>query len=167
MMIENEMGIPAFRNEWQKASIGIVFTYGLLYNGYEKFFKKHGLTSQQYNILRILNDKHPEPVSTSYLREMMLDKMSDASRLVNRLSSKGLVDVSQNPSDKRLVNIVLSDKGVRTCQQVLQDIHNLDAYLKGISEDEAKQLTDLLFKVRESIRDVEETNAQKESQRNK
>lgn len=107
---------------------------------------------QQYNTLRILRDQFPKPVSTSFLREKMLDKMSDASRLVSRLGAKGLVDVKQNPSDKRLVNIVISEEGQKMLQKIDKDLHHLDAILQGITEEEAETLVALLCKVRASLK---------------
>lgn len=156
MILEKEFGVSSFRNEWQKASLSVLYTYGFMNNAYECFFKKHNLTTQQYNALRILRDQFPKPVSTSFLREKMLDKMSDASRLVSRLSAKGLVTVTQNPADKRLVNIVVSPDGQRLCAEIDGDIHNLDALMQGLTEEEAVTLTSLLEKVRESIKTVEE-----------
>ncbi|WP_439882883.1 MarR family winged helix-turn-helix transcriptional regulator [Pontibacter sp. MBLB2868] len=156
MILENEIGLSVFRNEWQKASVSILYTYGFLSNGYESFFKKFNMTGQQYNALRILRDQFPKPVSTSFLREKMLDKMSDASRLVSRLNAKGLVDVTQNKSDKRLVNIVISTKGHQLISNIDSSLHELDEMLQGLTEEEAATLVELLFKVRGSIKTVEE-----------
>ncbi|RDV16339.1 MarR family transcriptional regulator [Pontibacter diazotrophicus] len=162
MILENEIGISAFRNEWQKASVSILYTYGFLSNGYESFFKQHGLTTQQYNALRILRDQFPKPVSTSFLREKMLDKMSDASRLVSRLGAKGLVEVTQNTADKRLVNIVISEEGQKVIGTIDKDLHQLDAVMQGLTEEEAKTLVELLYKVRESLKTADERIAAKE-----
>lgn len=156
MILEKEFGISSFRNDWQKASMSLIYTSGLLTNGYESFFKKHNMTTQQYNALRILRDQFPKPVSTSFLREKMLDKMSDASRLVSRLSAKGLVTVTQNPADKRLVNILISQEGQRICSTIDGDLPNLDALIQGLSEDEATTLVELLYKVRESLKTADE-----------
>ncbi|MBF9253619.1 MarR family transcriptional regulator [Pontibacter sp. 172403-2] len=156
MELEHEIGLSSFRNDWQKASISILYTYGFISNGHEQFFKKHGLTSQQYNVLRILHDQYPTPVSTSFLREKMLDKMSDASRLVNRLNAKGLVKVAQNASDKRLVNITISQEGKKLFDSIDGDLPNLDALMQGLTQSEAQQLTTLLEKVRDSIKSADE-----------
>ncbi len=151
MTLEKEIGISAFRNDWQRASISILYTHGFLSNDYENFFKKHGLTTQQYNALRILREQFPKPVSTSFLREKMLDKMSDASRLVSRLGGKGLVEVAQNPGDKRLVNILISEEGIKLVDNLKEHLHELDELMYDLTEDEATQLVDLLFKVRDSL----------------
>lgn len=155
MHIEKELGIK-IRNEWQRASISLVYTYGMLYNGYENFFKESDLTSQQYNALRILRDRYPDPISTSVLRGHMLDKMSDTSRLVSRLQTKGLVEVKRNSGDKRLVNILITEKGLELLEKIDPKLVNLDALMTGLSEEEVMQLSDLLIKVRASIKSVEE-----------
>lgn len=150
MQLENEIGIK-IRNEWQKSSLNLLYTYGFLINGYEAFFKRFGVTSQQYNALRILNDEYPEPISTSGLRDKMLDKMSDTSRLVSRLAAKGFVDVKQNPHDKRLVNIILSENGHIRLAEIEQHLGLLDSLMQNLTEEEASQLSELLNKARKSI----------------
>jgi DNA-binding MarR family transcriptional regulator len=155
MILEKEVGLNSFRNEWQKASVSILYTHGFLSNSYEGFFKKFSMTVQQYNALRILRDQFPKPVSTSFLREKLLDKMSDASRLVSRLNAKGLVEVTQNASDKRLVNIVISQKGQQIISNIDGSLIELDEMMKGLTEEEATTLVNLLYKVRVSIKAVE------------
>ena len=156
MQSQQCVGIFAYRNEWQHASLNIILTNSLLINSYEEFFRKHDVTGQQYNILRILQEHHPKPVSTSVLRNHMLDKMSDTSRLVARLKTKGLVDVERNFSDKRLVNIVISEKGFNLLNKIGNDLYKLDNLLQGLSEEEATTLASLLVKARESISTAEE-----------
>lgn len=151
MQFEIEVGIK-IRNEWQKASLNLLYTYGFLFNGYENFFKRYGLTTQQYNALRILRDHYPTPISTSGLRDKMLDKMSDTSRLISRLNAKDLVEVKQNPHDKRLVNIILSEKGHRLLEVIDPDLTLLDSMMKDLSPEEASLLSDLLTKVRNSVK---------------
>ncbi|PRY00210.1 DNA-binding MarR family transcriptional regulator [Pontibacter ummariensis] len=166
MNLENQLGVESFRNEWQKASMSILYTYGFLSNSYNRFFQKYDLTGQQYNALRILRDQYPRPVSTSFLREKMLDRMSDASRLVSRLQGKGLVEVTTNTVDKRLVNILISDKGQKALGAIDKDLDHVDAMVESLTEEEARELAELLHKVRESLRErvggavaVEQTDA--------
>ena len=151
MHFENEVGIK-IRNEWQKASLNLLYTSGFLFNGYESFFKRYGLTTQQYNAIRILRDQYPNPISTSGLRDKMLDKMSDTSRLVSRLNAKGFVDVKQNPHDKRLVNIILSEKGHALMDSIEPDLVMLDGLLQDLNAEEAAVLSELLTRVRSSIK---------------
>lgn len=152
MHLEREVGISAFRNDWQKASLSVILTYGLLFNSHEEFFREFELTAQQYNIMRILREKAPKPISTSILRDCMLDKMSDTSRLVSRLKSKGLVEVDRNSNDKRLVNIIISQKGQKLLSVIDEELYRLDNMMQGLTEEEAVQLSTLLEKARTSIR---------------
>lgn len=155
MQIEKEIAVK-IRNEWQRASVSLIYTYGQLSNGYEKFFKEFELTGQQYNALRILRDNFPEPISTSVLRGQMLDKMSDTSRLVSRLQAKKLVKVNRNASDKRLVNILITEKGQELLSHIDPILVNLDALMTGLTEEEVIQLSALLEKTRESISTADE-----------
>jgi MarR family transcriptional regulator, 2-MHQ and catechol-resistance regulon repressor len=156
MHFEKEVGLSSFRNDWQRASLNLLFTHGFVLNSHEAFFKPFELTAQQYNILRILKEQFPKPVSTSVLRERMLDKMSDASRLVSRLHTKGLVEVTRNSLDKRLVNILISAKGQILLSKIDGELHKLDSLLQGLTEAEVLQLNELLDKVRNSIKTVNE-----------
>ena len=160
MQLEREVCMIAIRNEWQKASLNIILTNGLLINGYEEFFRKNDLTAQQYNILRILRDQFPKPISTSVLRGYMLDKMSDTSRLVSRLKAKGLVEVDRNSNDKRLVNILISAKGQKLLNLIDFELYKLDNLLQGLTEEEAAQLSSLLEKARVSIKTADERLAE-------
>lgn len=153
MNLENQLGVKSFRNEWQKASMSILYTYGFLSNSYNRFFQKYGLTGQQYNALRTLRDQYPRPVSTSFLREKMLDRMSDVSRLVSRLKGKGLVEATTNTVDKRLVNILISEKGQKALGAIDKDLNQVDAMVEGLTEEEARELAELLHKVRASLRE--------------
>lgn len=149
------VGVFAYRNEWQRASLNIFITNSLLLNSYEDFFKRHDITAQQYNIMRILREHYPKPVSTSVLRANMIDKMSDTSRLVGRLKSKGLVDVERNNSDKRLVNIVISGKGLDLLEKIATEFYKIDNLMQGLTEEEATTLANLLEKSRGSIESAE------------
>ncbi|WP_187270261.1 MarR family winged helix-turn-helix transcriptional regulator, partial [Pontibacter qinzhouensis] len=152
MQLELELGSYTFRNERQKGCINIVYTSSLVFNAYEIFFKQYELTFQQYNILRILREENPDPVSTSVLRDRMLDKMSDVSRLVSRLKNKELVNVTANPVDKRLVNIIISAKGLELLKRIDGVIPNMDSMLADLDEQESQMLNTLLDKVRASVR---------------
>ena len=109
MGIEQDIQQPNFRNEFQKMGINIIFTANWLNERIASFLSKEDITLQQYNILRILRGSDA-PLSTLQIRERMLDKMSDTSRIVDRLIVKGLVQKSACKVDKRLVDIILTEK---------------------------------------------------------
>src|SRR3989442_1200489 len=84
---------------------GILGLYFWLVQKVKSHLKKFGISQQQYNILRILRGQGEKPASVNLLRERMLDKSSDASRLVERLRVKGLAERIICPSDRRSVEI--------------------------------------------------------------
>src|SRR5580692_11323667 len=110
MTIENEIKQPKFRNEHQKAAINLIYTYNWANEQMKKILDRYDITSQQFNILRILRGAHG-PLSTLQIRERMLDKMSDSSRIVDRLIKKGLVKKNICKTDRRLVDVIITKKG--------------------------------------------------------
>jgi len=98
--------------------------------------------------LRILRGQYPKPASINLLIERMLDKMSNASRLVDKLHAKGLVERRQCASDKRQVDVIISKKGMRMLDQIDKVINSLEDQLGKLSKQEAKTLNDLLDKLR-------------------
>lgn len=147
MGIEQDIQQASFRNEFQKMGINLLFTANWLNEQIGKILSEEGVTQQQYNILRILRGS-ATPLSTLKIRERMLDKMSDTSRIVDRLIAKELVLKNTCEKDKRLVDITLSPKGLELVDQLDQFNDRIDALLKGINESEAATLNQILDKIR-------------------
>ena len=147
MGIEQDIQQPNFRNEFQKMGINLLFTANWLNEQIGKMLSEEGVTQQQYNILRILRGS-ATPLSTLKIRERMLDKMSDTSRIVDRLIAKELVVKNTCEKDKRLVDITLSPKGLILVDQLDRYSDRIDALLKGINESEAKLINQILDKIR-------------------
>ncbi|MEM8909818.1 MAG: MarR family transcriptional regulator [Bacteroidota bacterium] len=139
--------IRPFRNDYQKAIVNLLYTHGWLMQQLRSFFTPYGLTIKQYNVLRILNGAK-EAISTSIIRERMLDKMSDASRVVERLYKKGLVEKKGCPHDKRLVDVWISEQGVALLAQIDQKSESLDQILGYLNTGEVTQLNQLLDRLR-------------------
>lgn len=130
--------------------INLLFTYGWAIERIKAFVSREGITHQQYNILRILRGMHPQPLSTLQIRERMLDKMSDTSRIVDRLIVKDLVQKSTCPKDKRLVDVLITDKGQELLARLDELTADVDAIMENLSNEEAEQLSALLDKLRSS-----------------
>ena len=148
MGLEQDIQQKTFRNEYQKATINLLYTNSWLENKLSAFFKNHNLTLQQYNVLRILKGQYPQPISTSDLRERMLDRMSDASRIVDRLHKKKLLLRKVCQKDKRKVDIVLSDHGIEVMDSLEKVVVHLDGFLSQLKREEVQQLNFLLDKLR-------------------
>lgn len=149
MSLEKDINQKEFRNEYQKGIINLIYTYNWMNEKMKSFFDKEGITGQQYNILRILKGAGI-PISTLQIRERMLDKMSDTSRIVDRLVIKGLVKKNTCKADKRLVDVSITQKGIKLLESFNKYESEMDAVVGNLSETETKTLNKLLDKLRQS-----------------
>jgi len=148
MRIDEEIQSTKFEDNYQKAVINISYTSGWLSNLLRGEFEKYNLTQQQFNILRILRGQYPKPATVNLLKERMIDKMSDASRIVDRLVQKELVSRCTNNKDRRAVDIRISDKGLEVLCKIDLEFKSKDFLKDHLSEEEAGLLSDLLDKLR-------------------
>jgi DNA-binding MarR family transcriptional regulator len=148
MSIETDIKQSNFKSPHMKAVVNILYTNSWLQTAQMEIFKPFDLTIQQYNVLRILRGQYPNPITVIAIIERMMDKMSNASRLVDKLLLKGLAIRTECPNDRRAVDVKITQKGLDLLTEldVLQD--NWEKNLKGISEEEALLLSDLLDKFR-------------------
>ncbi len=148
MGIEKDINQYQFRNNYQKAEVNLIYTCNWINERMKQIIDEADITTQQYNILRILRGSK-NPISTLQIRDRMLDKMSDTSRIVDRLVKKELAEKAICVSDKRLVDIQISEKGLALLEHL--DIRNndIDNIMRNLTEEEAIQLSNLLDKIRE------------------
>lgn len=149
MSIEKDISQRKFKTEYQKAMINLIFTHNWMMERMKLFFEQADLTPQQFNILRILRGAG-QPLSTLQIRQRMLDKMSDTSRIVDRLIKKGLVKKVVCKSDRRLVDVSITEKGLKLLEKLDDAQDDLDGILQNLNDTDAKQLNKLLDKIRNS-----------------
>jgi len=149
MGIENDINQSKFKSDYQKGIINLIYTYNWIREKLQGIFDKEDLTPQQFNILRILRGSQV-PLSTLKIRERMLDRMSDTSRIVDRLLLKGLVKKVINKKDKRLVDVTISPKGKKVLEKMDEFEKDIESLAKGLSVTEMKTLNMLLDKIRQS-----------------
>ncbi len=149
MKIEEEIKQSSFKSEYQKAYINMIYTAGWLELAQAALFKPFGVTLPQYNILRILRGQHPKPATISLLIERMLDKTSNASRIVDKLEAKGLVTRKQCPEDRRTVDVLITDKGLALLKEMDEFEGGQKTGIANLTEKEAQELNRLLDKIRE------------------
>ena len=147
MKLEEEIKVKGFESEYQKAVLNIVFTHSWLSSFQTKFFKGFGISPQQYNILRILRGQHPKPASVSLLMDKMLDKMSNASRLVEKLRKKGFVERRECQVDRRQVDVLITGEGLALLEEI--DKHPFPRHFETITVEEAGELNRILDKLRD------------------
>ncbi len=148
MRIEKEIINNKFESNYQKSIVNVIYTYGWLTNLLRQRLNKHHITLQQYNILRILRGQYPNPANLNLLRERMLDKMCDASRIVERLVQKNLVSRDTSEKDRRAVDIKISDKGLEILKKLDSEMIPKDLLQKNITDEDAGTLSKLLDKMR-------------------
>ncbi|MBC6988483.1 MULTISPECIES: MarR family winged helix-turn-helix transcriptional regulator [Hymenobacter] len=148
MKIEDEIKQRTFKNEYQKAYINTVYTAGWLEQRQAAAFRDFGITLPQYNVLRILRGQHPKPSTVNLLIERMLDKTSNASRIVDKLEAKQLVTRTVCPSNRRAVDIRITEQGLNLLLS-MDEVANQHTGLSNLSEGEAAQLNALLDKIRD------------------
>ena len=149
MKLEDEIKqVKAFTNEYSKVVVNIIYTYNWLDASTKTFFSDYDITTQQFNILRILRGQYPNPSTINLLRERMLDKMCDASRLVERLRIKDLVERTKASTDKRAVDIIITEKGLELLSKIDQNFPDFENKLQTLSQEEAVTLNNLLDKLR-------------------
>jgi len=149
MGIDHDIQQSKFRNAHQKAGINLIYTLAWMRDKTKAIFDSEDITPQQFNILRILRGSFPDPLSTLQIRERMLEKMSDTSRIVDRLIAKGLVKKIVCKNDRRLVDVIITDKGKKLLERLDARQDEIDGVLGNISEKDANILSDLLDKIRE------------------
>lgn len=148
MRLEEEIKQKEFTNDYHKAIVNLMYTFNWLDSQSKDFFKKYDLTSQQYNILRILRGQYPRPSTINLLKDRMLDKMCDASRIVERLRLKNLLERKQCPEDRRSVDILISPKGLELLEKIDRDLENFYGIMKHLNKEEIQQFNDLMDKLR-------------------
>jgi DNA-binding MarR family transcriptional regulator len=138
-----------YRNEYHKGLINLLYTANLIGDAVMQLLKEHGLTSQQYNILRVLRHFREEDVNLNFLRHRMLDKHSDVSRIVQKLYEKRLISRKENKSDRRNKSLNITEKGLKLLAE-LDDIRSMeDHFLAHLKKSEIQEFNRLLDKSRE------------------
>ncbi len=148
MELEKEIQSNKFEDNYHKAVVNISYTYSWLSTILRERLEKHQITHQQFNILRILRGQYPNPATVNLLKERMVDKMCDASRIVDRLVQKELVTRCTNSKDRRAVDIRISEKGLNVLSQIDCQLKMGDLLSHNITEEEAQILCTLLDKLR-------------------
>ena len=148
MNFEDQIQQKEFRNSFLKAVLNLKYTASL-YNSKEAVvFKKYGILAQHFNVLRIVKGAHPESVSPGKILEVMLDTGRDLTRLVDKLVKLGLLERSTCPSNRRRVDINITDEGIELTEKVSRDIDTFLDSIETLTNEESEQLSNLLDKLR-------------------
>jgi len=148
MKIEDEIKQAKFRSFHQKAALNLIFTANWMLGKQQEFFKPFGITTSQFNILRILRGQHPNKISGVEIKSRMLDRNSDIPRLLDRLVKKNLILKTICASDKRAADVSITEEGLELLKQIDTVIEELELKQVKLSEADAAQLSNLLDRCR-------------------
>lgn len=148
MSLERDIKQEKFESEHHKAAVNILFTAGWLHNGNAARLKQYGITPEQFNVLRILRGSHPKAMMLAEISCRMIDKSSNATRLVEKLRMKGFVKREICENNRRQVDIMITEKGLTLLSKIDKGSEEWMAMLKNISKSEAQELNRILDKLR-------------------
>ncbi|MAZ96992.1 MAG: MarR family transcriptional regulator [Flavobacteriales bacterium] len=143
MSLEEEIKQRSFKTEQSKLIVNLIYTSNRLKERISARLKANGITMQQYNVLRIVRGSGESGSTTSEIRERLLDKMSDASRMVDRLVSMGFLEKVRDKQDRRIVFIFLTHQG-KTLVNLLIRREEVESLAAGMDKKKAQQLNELL-----------------------
>jgi DNA-binding MarR family transcriptional regulator len=146
--IEEAIQQPEFKDQFSKAVVNLLYTHSYLVTSQSELFKAHGLSPEQFNVMRILRGQGGTATSVSSIQDRMLNKMSNASRLVEKLKLKDLVKRNECPADRRQVDVLITDAGLELLEKLEGQIAEANTRLINLTEEEATQLNELLDKLR-------------------
>lgn len=146
--IEEEIKQKKFVSEQQKALINLLFTSSWLYNQNAARLKKYKITPEQFNVLRILRGSFPNPLMLLEITKRMIDKSSNATRLVEKLRQKGLVKREICENNRRQVDIVITEKGLAMLTKIDNDQKDWEELNGKLTNTEARELNRILEKLR-------------------
>lgn len=149
MGIKEEIKQTKFKSPIQKAIVNIYYTANWLRDKQQHLFKKHNILPQHYNIIRIVKGKNPNPVSPSEIKDVMLDKGRDLTRLVDKLVSLKILERKLCDDNRRKMEITITQYGIDICNKVEQEMTMEMETKFNLSDEEGELLSDLLDKLRE------------------
>lgn len=146
--LEEAIKQKEFSSPYNKLVVNLLYTHSYLVSAQNRVLKPFDLSPEQYNVLRILRGQNGVPITVSSVQDRMLNKMSNASRLVEKLKAKGLVERRECPTDRRQVDILITDKGLETLDELQSHVEGFNAQVIHLSKEEADQVNMLLDKLR-------------------
>ena len=155
MTLENEIKqIKPFSSKKEKAIVNVIFTSNWLFTIQNRLLKPYDLSIQQYNVLRILNGQNENPITINQIIDRMLDKTSNASRLVDKLVTKGYVRRDQKKSNRRACDVVITELGKDFLLNVKSTLTTLEDEIGDLSEENLEALNNLLDTFRKKVNTI-------------
>ncbi|OEK01664.1 transcriptional regulator [Roseivirga sp. 4D4] len=137
-----------FDNVYEKLVVNIMYTNGWIVDEQTKIFRPYGITTPQYNVLRILRGQYPDACTVNMIIDRMLDRMSNASRIVDRLENKQLVERTVCKTDRRAKDVLITEKGLAVLNEVDNALQLWMKRMEVLTNSEAHQMNECLDKLR-------------------
>ena len=147
--IEDVIKQREFRSEAHKAMVNLIYTSSQILTKISEVTESFGITRQQYNVLRILRGQYPGAASINEIKDRMLDRMSDCSRLADRLAAKSLITKSHCASDKRSVDITITNEGLDLLERMEPAVSSIESVFSSFSQGEVNRFNDMLDRLRQ------------------
>ena len=148
MTIEQVIKQTSFSSNIEKLTVNLLYTANWVATRHDQLIKDEGLTGPQFNVLRILRGQKGNPIGVNEITGRMIDKMSNTSRLIDKLEKKDLVSRIQCPNDRRAVRITINPKGLDLLSELDPKLKKAQSELTNLGTQEIDQLNDLLDKLR-------------------
>jgi DNA-binding MarR family transcriptional regulator len=148
MKIGKEIKQSNFDSAKAKVLINVMYTSNKLITAQNQFLKVHGIQSQHYNILRIIKGKHPQPTSPGHIKDVMLDKGRDLTRLLDKLEKATLITRSLNENNRRMIDVSLTPQGKTLSDTLDKEVNHWIENTINLSDNDAHTLSDLLDHLR-------------------
>jgi DNA-binding MarR family transcriptional regulator len=147
MSLEEKIHQSKFKSPQHKLGVNLLYTSHLISYLLHQQFKDLEITHQQYNVLRILRGQHPKPCNLKLIKERIIDRMSDASRIVDKLMAKGFVERRECKADRRNVDLLITQKGLELLSSLDHVDNTFTELFKNLTKEDVKLLNDLLDKL--------------------
>lgn len=152
MKIEEEINQSKFNSSREKAIVNILFTSNAVEDVFKNALKSYGISLPQYNVLRILKGRKDGYATCGDLKEVMLDKNPDVTRLCDKLVLKKMIVRTNNKNNRRQILLKISDRGLKALDEILPFFNAVNEKLNAIPDSELEQLSDTLDSIREHLR---------------
>lgn len=147
--IEELIVTKPMKDPYMRAYINIMYTGVWLQQNVSQVLKPFDITEPQYNVLRILRGQEGKPMNLYEIQNRMIQKMSNVSRLIDKLLAKGLVERNECEGNRRRVDIVIKETGIKLLEDVEEPLAKMLSQIReNLTEDEAKTIGNLLDKLR-------------------
>lgn len=148
MKFEEEIKQSVFKDPKEKALINIAYTGNWLRDRFESILKPIGINEQHFNILRILRGRHPHAICPGEIKEVLINKRGDLTRLLDKLVAMELVERDINPDNRRMINLKVTQEGLKLLSNLDPQLKVLNSENNALTNEESEHLSNLLDKLR-------------------